>query len=268
MERDGGAQIPDGNFVLREGDRLNIAGRRSVLQEFFLQVGALQKSVRNVMILGGSRIAAYLARQLTDVGMSVTIIEIDRKRCEELCELLPAVEIVCGDGCKQEVLLQEGIRRTDAFVALTGFDEENIIVSMYALECGVGKVITKVSTTRFTSMLERSGLDTFVCPKVLAAQEMSRHIRAAENAEGSSMEALYRMADSQVEAVEFMVGESSRCVGQPLKDLKLKKGVLLGAVIRGRKYIVPDGSTSLSPGDRVLVVDAGIRLQQLDDILE
>ncbi len=268
VEREGTVTIPNGNFVLRSGDRLNVAGARSALRDFFTRVGAYRESVRSVLILGGSRIAVLLSRQLLSAGIAVTIIEQDRTRCEELCDLLPGVSVICGDGCRQEVLQEEGIGRTDAFVAMTGYDEDNIIVSIYAQDCGVGKVVTKLSDDRFASMLERSGLDCFICPKLLAASEIARYVRAMDNARGSSVETLYRLIDSKVEALEFVAGEKSRCVGRPLKDLKLRDNVLIAAVIRRQEYIVPNGNTVIEPGDRAVVVTTGKGLRDLDAILE
>ena len=197
----------------------------------------------------------------------MTILERDHSRCEALCDMLPDVTVICGDGSKQEVLLEEGIRTTDAFVALTGFDEDNIIISMYARRCGVGKVVTKVSDNHFVDMLQGTGLDTFICPKLLAASELTRYVRAMKNAEQSSVETLYRLMDNQVEALEFRVGESGRCVGRCLRDLNLRGNVLLAAIIRNGEFLIPGGNTQLLPGDHAVVVTTRSDLQDLDSIL-
>lgn len=267
VEREGAVSIPNGEFVLHDGDRLNIAGARGELRRFFTAVKAYRESVRSVVLLGGSRIAAYLSRQLTAAGIHVTILERDHSRCEALCDMLPDVTVICGDGSKQEVLLEEGIRTTDAFVALTGFDEDNIIISMYARRCGVGKVVTKVSDNHFVDMLQGTGLDTFICPKLLAASELTRYVRAMKNAEQSSVETLYRLMDNQVEALEFRVGESGRCVGRCLRDLDLRGNVLLAAIIRNGEFLIPGGNTQLLPGDHAVVVTTRSDLQDLDSIL-
>ena len=218
--------------------------------------------------MGGSRISAYLAGNLLDAGIRVTILERERRRCEELFDLLPEASIVCGDGRKQEVLLEEGLREADAFVALTGFDEDNIIVSMYAQDCGVGKVVTKLREDHFIPMLQRSGLDCFICPKTLAGSEIVRYARAIQNAEGSSVETLYRLNDGKVEALEFVAGANSRCIGKPLKELRVKSKVLMAAVIRGNECIIPNGDTEIAPGDKAIVVTTETGLRDLDAILE
>lgn len=267
VERNGQVSIPKGDFVLRCGDRLNISGARREMRRFFTAVGAYKKPVRSAMLLGGSRISIYLAENLLDAGIHVTIIERNRERCEQLFDLLPEANIICGDGSKQEVLQEEGIREADAFVALTGFDEDNIIISMYAQDCGVGKVVTKVSDDHFVPMLQRSGLDCFICPKTLAGSEIVRYARAIQNAEGSSVETLYRLNDDKVEALEFVVGASSRCVNRPLKDMKLRGDVLIAAVIHENECIIPNGDTVIYPGDRAVVVTTGAGLRDLDAIL-
>ena len=267
-ERDGEICIPNGGYVLRGGDRLSISGDRAQLRNFFIAVHAYKQPVRNAMLLGGSRIAVYLARQLTEIGMRVVVIERDRARCERLCELLPRVSIRCGDGTRREVLEEEGIADMDAFVALTGYDEDNIILSMYANACQVDKVVTKVSDDHFSKMLTRSGLDCFVCPKLLAAEQIVQYVRAMDNAAGSVVETLYRLVDGKVEALQFPVEARSRCCGRPLRELRLRHDILIGAVIQGGVCRIPAGDTVMRAGDRSVVVTTHSGLRNLDAILE
>ena len=267
VERDGTVFIPKGDFVLLSGDRIGIAGSRTEVRNFFHAVGKDWKSIRNVILMGGSRVALYLSRELIPAGMDVTIIEQDRSRCEELCTLLPDATVIFGDGSKEEVLLEEGIRNADAFVALTGSDEDNIIVSMYAADMGVGKVICKLGDDHFVNMLQKSVLDTFVCPKLLAASEMARYVRALRNAQGSSVESLYRLIDNQVEALEFAVGADSALVGTPLMNLRIAPDVLIAAVLHGHEVSIPGGNTVIHGGDHAVLVTTRKGLRSLDDIL-
>ena len=267
VEREGSVLIPKGDFILQSGDRISLSGSRTELRRFFSAVGSNQKAIRNVILLGGSRIAVYLSRQLIPAGIDVTILEADRLRCEELCALLPDATVICGDGSKEEVLVEEGIRKTDAFVALTGNDEDNIIVSMYAANLGVGKVICKLSDDHFMNMLQKSALDTFVCPKLLAATELARYVRGLQNAQGSSVESLYRLIDNQVEALEFIVGAGSALAGKPLMELNIASDVLIAAVLHGRDVSIPSGNTVIEAGDRAVVVTTRSGLRSLDDIL-
>lgn len=268
VERGGEVYIPNGDFVLRGGDKLSITGQARELRKFFNAAGKLKKPVRHVLIMGGGRIAVYLTSLLQDAGMTVTVIERDRSRCDALCDLIPEATIICGDATKSDVLQEEGIRTADAFVALTGNDGDNIVTSMYARRCDVGTIVTKVNREHFTDILEASGLDCIVSPKELIAQQLARYVRALNNSMGSSMETLYKLADGKIEALEFTVGEDSACTGQTLRDLHLKRGVLICAVIRGSRSIIPDGSTQILAGDHAIIVSAAGRLKTLDGILE
>lgn len=268
VERGGDALIPNGDFILRAGDRLSISGASRELRRFFVAIGQYRRPVKNVMIMGGGRISVYLTRLLLDSGIDVTVIDRDRERCDLLCDLIPSAHIICGDATRNEVLLEEGIRSTDAFVALTGDDGDNIITSMYAKHHGVPKIVTKVNREHFTGILESSGLDSIVTPKDLVAQQITRYVRAMNNSVGSSMETLYRLADGKVEALEFKVGEGAACVGIPLKTLRLKPNILISAVIRGSRSIIPDGETVICPGDHAVIVTAAGRLKDLDAIVE
>ena len=267
VERGGEAFIPNGAFTLRAGDRLSVTGTVKELRRFFAAVGALKKTVRQVMIVGGSRAAVYLTRMLLESGMSVTVVEKDRERCDRLCDLLPEAHIVHGDATRSDVLQEDGLGSADAFVALTGEDGDNIVTAMYARQCAVDKIVVKVNREHFSDILESAGLDSIVSPKELVSEQLARFVRAMSNSAGSSMETLYRLADGKVEALEFRVGENAACVGKPLRELKLKPNTLIAAVIRGSKSILPDGGTVIQPEDHAIVVSAAGKLKSLDDII-
>ncbi|MGI5977169.1 MAG: Trk system potassium transporter TrkA [Candidatus Limivicinus sp.] len=269
VERDGEAIIPNGDFTLRGGDRLSVTGSAAELRRFFVSAKQYKKPVRKVMLMGGCRIAVYLAKLLEECGMDVILIEKDHKRCEELCDLIPRAHIVCGDATRADVLMEEGISNTDAFVALTGDDGDNIITSMYAQSCNVGKIVVNVSHEHFSEILEQSGLESIVTPKAIVAQQLARYVRALSSSVGSSMETLYRLADGKAEALEFKVSKNSKCVGRKLRELKLRPNTIICAVIRGSRSIIPDGSTSIEAGDHAVVVQsAGQRTNDLDEIVE
>ena len=268
VERGGEAFIPNGVFSLRAGDRLSITGTVPELRRFFAAVGQLKKPVRQVMIVGGSRAAVYLTRMLEESGMSVTVVEKDRERCDRLCDLLPEAHIVHGDATRSDVLQEDGLGSADAFVALTGEDGDNIVTAMYARQCAVSKIVVKVNREHFSDILESAGLDSIVSPKDLVSEQLARYVRAMSNSEGSSMETLYRLADGKVEALEFCVGEGAACTNTPLRALKLRPNTLVAAVIRGSKSILPDGGTVILPGDHAIIVSAAGKLKSLDDIVE
>ena len=260
--------IPDGNFVLQDGDRVGITAKHSELQKLLRNMGTKRKQARKVMILGGSRTAFYLAKRLLEAGTEVKIIDKDHETCEILCELLPAADVICGDGTQQELLLEEGLDGMDAFVSLTGMDEQNILLAFFAAAHQVPKVIPKVNRRELVSLAERLGLDTVVSPRNIIADVLVQHARALENSMGSNVETLYRLMDDGAEALEFNVKDNPRLVNIPLKVLELKRQVLIAGIHRGREALIPTGDDVILPGDKVVVITAADRLNDLADILK
>ena len=267
VERGREAIIPNGSFVPQKGDRLSISGSAEQLKKFFSAIGHSFKPVRKVIIIGGSRTAVYLSGLLHEHGISVTVIDIDPKRCHELCELLPHAGIVCGDAANSEVLLEEGLGSADAFVALTGNDGVNMICSMYTKRQGSIKTVTKVNRAHFVDISDDFDLDCVVAPKELVTQQLVGFARAMSNSRGSSMEALYRLAEGKVEAIEFCVSADSVCIGKPICQLSIKPGIIICALIRKGRCIIPDGSSVIEPGDHAVVISSAGRLQCLDDMI-
>ena len=268
VERDETVQIPSGDFVLSKGDKISVTGLPGALRRFFISAGAYKKPVRNVILLGGSRSAVHLTRLLESTGVDVTIIEQDMARCQILAEMLQNTAIHCADGTDTAVLQENGISNADGFVSLTGFDEDNMILGLYAGKIGVGKVISKVNNSKFVELLRDIFPDTTLSPQELVAERISGYVRGLEHAtEKSTIEALYYLGDPRVTATEFVVGTKAACAGRPLKELPMTGGVLLAAVIRAGSSFLPDGQTVLLPGDRVIVVSANRTIVELDDIL-
>ena len=262
--------IPLGDFVLKSGDRIGITAPPSEIGKFMRLAGLITKKAKNVMILGGSRTAFYLAKLLSASGTEVKIIEQDPAVAQELAETLPGVSVVLGDGSEQELLLEIGLRETDAFVALTGMDEENILISIYASSQNVPKVIAKINRDGLGGMAEKLGLETSICPRRIIADMAVQYARAVENSQGSQVETLYKLMDGQVEALEFRVNQQAEGLTHtPLRVMAkhLKPNILIAGIIRNRKTVVPGGEDVFLPGDRVIVLASGHRLADLSDIL-
>ena len=261
------AFIPTGDFQLLAGDRITLTASHSELSAFFKSLGILKKRVKSVMIIGGGKIAYYLARRLLDTGVSVKIIDIDANRCRELADLLPKASIIHADGSDRDVLTEEGIDSMDACVTLTGIDEENIIISMFAQTGNVDKVITKVNRLSLLKMMTAMGQESLVSPRYIAMGNILSYLRARTNSGGSNVKTLYKIADNMVEAIEFNVAESFPAFGVPLKKLQLKKGILIGCIIRSNKVIFPHGDSTIEPRDSVVVITTNSALSDLRDIL-
>ncbi len=266
--RQGKVVIPDGNFELMTGDVISVTATPSDMQKLLKSFGVLKKQSRNVMILGGSKTAFYLAKHLLSGGNDVKIVEKKLDRCEMLSEALPEAVLIHGDGSQQELLLEEGLRSLDAFVALTGMDEENILISIYASGQNVPQVISKINRREMADMAEKLGLDTIVSTKSVTSDIVLRYTRALENSRGSSIETLYTLMDSKAEAVEFKIGSDSPVTDKPIKELKIKQGILIAGIIRpGKKAVIPTGDDIIHEGDRVIVLAAEHKLTAIKDII-
>ncbi len=260
--------IPDGNFVLKSGDKVGLTATPSEMHKLLKNLGLLKKQARNVMILGASKTAYYLAKALIDAGNAVKIIEKDAARCEEFSEKLPDAVIIHGDGAQQELLLEEGLKSMDAFVALTGMDEQNILMSYFAQMQNVPKVIAKVNRDEFAPMAEHLGLDTLVSPRRTVANIIVRYARALENSRDSSVETLYKLMDGKAEALELVVHNDCELVNIKLKDLRLKSNILIAGIFRNKKILIPAGDDHIAVGDKVVILATGHRINHLSDILK
>lgn len=260
--------IPGGDFTLQAGDRVGLTASPAELQKLLKAMGVPQRNCKNVMILGGSKTAFYLAKMLASAGCSVKIIEQSHTKCQELSSTLGKdVMIINGDGAQQELLMEEGLLSQDAFVSLTGMDEENILLSFFAGAQRVPKVISKVNRDELATLAEQLGLDSIISPKRIIANILVRYARALQNSMNSSVETLYQLMDGSAEALEFIINGPSALTGVELKDLQLKNNILIAGILRERKPIIPAGNDMLLPGDRVVVIAAGHRITDLTDIL-
>ena len=261
--------IPKGDFVLREGDKINITASPKNIHDFFIAIGNFRRPVKSVMIVGGSMIAYYLADQLIDMNIAVKIIEQNPKRCDELSEMLPKASIVCANATENDLLLEEGIMDFDGFVALTGLDEMNIIYGMYAKTKNVRKVITKVHHLSFPEVIESSGIESVVSPKLITAERISSYVRAIQNSYSKNkVESLRRIVDNRIEALEFIVRDDEKYIGIQLKDLPIKENILIAAIVRQGKAIIPGGFDSIRKGDSVVVITSEIAaVEELKDIM-
>lgn len=269
VQREGEVYIPSGDFVLQAGDKINLTASHLEIAKFFRTIGIFRTGVKSVMIIGGGRVAYYLARELLSLHVRVKIIEMDYRRCEDLCEMLPEAVIIHGDGTDKELLQEEGLEKTDALVCLTGMDEENIVVSLYAKAKKVSKVIAKINRINFDEILDALDIDGFISPKTIAASNIVRYVRAMQNSVGSSnVETLHKLINDRIEALEFKVREKSSVVGVPLKNLKTKDELLVATIIRGGRVIIPGGNDSIEVGDSVIIVTRNKHLMDLKDILK
>lgn len=269
IERAGSHEIliPDGNAVIHEGDYISVMTPLNSMKSLLSAVGVESRMIRDVIIAGGGTIAYYLATKLLQSRIQVKIIEKNRERCEVLSELLPKAMIICGDATNTELLKEEGIEEADAFVSLTGMDEENVMISYYAGKVSDAKVITKINKVGYESILENFDLGSITSPRKLTTETIIKYVRGMQDSEGSAVEAVYQLVGGQAEALEFSVKKDSKVLNIPLAELKTKNSLLLCSIVRRGKAILPTGQVSICAGDTVIVVTTHKGLDEIDDIL-
>lgn len=266
VDRDGEVTIPNGSFVPQVGDKLYLIGRPTSLDQFFRLLGRYSPKVKTVFIVGGGKISVYLTAILEKMKMRVKIVELSEKRCRLVSEMMPRTTVICGDGTDQELLESERMSAADAFVALTDRDEDNLIISLYAMQQGMHKVVTKCNRQNYTGIARAVGLDSVISPKLITAAQILQLVRGMQNSQGSVMNTLYRIADGTTEAMEFTVGPSTRHLNVPLRDLHLHKGILIAVIMRDGEIIIPEGSSCIQEGDSVIIISRDRPILDLNDI--
>jgi len=266
--RNGEAITPDGNFVLKAGDRIFVTAPADTLTLLLKNLGIITHKVKKVTIAGGGSVSYYLAKRLESRGIDVQIIESNEARCTHLAQILPRTSIIHGDATNQFLLDSVGLAQSDALITLTGLDELNVIVSLHGNKLGIGQIITKIGRMDSTSMLGDMPLGSIISPKELCSNAIVRYVRAMKNKEGAAL-TIHSIADGQAEATEFRVDSSTKNCGIPLKDIHLKPGVLIACITHQNEQIIPNGDTFFNVGDTVITVAAsGKCLYQLNDIFE
>ena len=265
--RDGEVFIPSGDFVLYEKDRIYVTSHLSNLTNFFKLTYLQKNKIKDVMIIGGGRIAHYIAKNLEKANINLRIIEINKERADYLSSFFPHCTIINGDGTNPELLDEENIKDMDAFVSLTGMDEENILTSLYANNFNIEKIITKVNRHGFVKIAENSGCGTVITPKEIIVSRIVQYVRAKINSTGSNVRKLYRLVNNRIEALEFKVAHDAKCINVPLKDLIIKPNILIGAIIRDEQVIFPKGTDCIFPDDEIIIISMAKYIYELDDIL-
>ncbi len=267
IERGEEAYIARGDFAFEEKDVVSIIASPANAKDFFKKIHYQGNTIKNALVVGGGVITHYLCEILQQENISLKILERDLKVCEELCAKWQKTDVIHGKATDKELLLEEGIEQTDAFVALSNLDEENILLSLFAKELSSGKLITKINRTDYDSVINKLDFDTVICPINITSDIILRYVRATKNAKGSNVETLYNIIPDKVEAAEFIVKENSPIAGIPLMEMKLKKDVLIASITRGEAVIIPRGHDVIEAGDAVVIVSKNLGMQDVTDVL-
>lgn len=267
-ERGEEVHIPDGNFALKAGDNITIVAASAKIAAFFKKLGVPTMRAKDAMLIGGGGTSYYLATLLLDMGVKVKIVDKSRARCEELCELMPEAMIICGDGTERDLLLEEGLASAESVVSMMDFDEENIMLSLYAKSISKAKIITRIHRIAYDEIIENLDLGSIVYPKNITAENIVKFVRAMQNSMGSNIESLYKLNDNRVEALEFIIREDCPLVGIPLQELRLKKNILVCSINHKGSISTPGGQSVIRVGDTVVIVTTTTGFHDIRDILE
>lgn len=260
--------IPDGNFVLEQDDRIHVMGQHKDLVRFCHDINLFKQRTKRAIIVGGGRMGFYLARQLVEHGIQVKIIENNPKRCLDLSAKLPEATIIESDGSEEEVLIEEGIEDVDAFIALTGLDEENIVISLYAKQMRAKKTVAKVTRTNFTEVLDQLDIDSVISPKNIIASHILRYVRAKNtNDEDDSVKTLHHLVNEDVEAMEFVVTPQTSFLNKKIAEVNLKENVLIAAISRKKGFVIPKGDTEIRLKDHLVIITTNRKICSLNDLV-
>lgn len=268
VERKNEIFIPKGNFKIEAGDAISFIAPTKYVEGFLSTVGFKSHKVKNAMIIGGGNCGYYLAKHLVDAGISVKLIERDKARCEELAALLPKAIIINGDGVDEDLLIEEGIKTAEAFVPITGSDEENILLSLHAKQISSAKLITKIDRINFKDAINSLDLGSIVYPKYITSEAIITYVRAKSQGVESNIESIFHIFDQRVEAIEFTVEKESVVTNMPIKELNLIDDLLVCAIFRNRKIIIPSGNDEILPGDKVIIVTTHKGLKDIRSIVD
>lgn len=268
IENEGQLDIPDGSNTFKKGDLISFIATPVNTNRFFRHIGMKKQHVKDCMIVGGGRTSYYLAKQLSEMNIDVKVIERDKEHCEKLCTLLPKALIINGDGADEALLFEEGIKDTGSFIPLTGLDEENILLTLFAKKNSKAKVITKINRSTFNDVIDELDIGSVIYPRYMSTETIIKYVRGMQNSIGSNIETLYHIFENRAEAIEFEITEDSPVTGKPLMELSLKENLLVACINRKGKIIIPRGNDTIQPGDTVVIITAHTGFKDVRDILK
>ncbi len=265
--RNGESIIPRGDFVIEAGDVITIVAAKNDMRKFLRVENVKNAPAENILIVGAGTISYYLVQELLERGKRVRVIELNEKKCDRFSEVFPQAEIIRGDGTDRRFLMKQGLKSADAFIPLTGIDEENLVIATYAKNYSNAKVITKVSRTDMSDLIKTLNVDSVVFPKLLCADIIAQYVRAREAGAGGDVATLFRYLDDALEILEFKAAHGSYVTGIPVRELKLKKNLILAGITHEGRYKVPSGDSVIAEGDSVIVVTTYKGITSLGNIL-
>ena len=271
VERQGVVFVPRGNYVFEVGDKVHITASNKNLKKFYKLLGNkenLEKKVTSSLIIGAGKVAHYLVEFLQKASFYTKVIEIDKEKAIALSETFPEIDVIWADGSDRDTLIEEGIQTFDSCISLTGLDEENIIINLYAHKLGIKKTVAKVNRASLKQIAEDIGQYSYITPKEIVGNIIKKYTKSLQCSRATDIESYYRIANSKAEVIEFKISnENARVLGTKLKELDINDNMLIAFIIRNNKQIFPNGEDEIKVNDNVVVVSYEHKLEHIDDIL-
>lgn len=271
VERQGEVFVPRGNYVFNVGDKVHITAANKNLKKFYKLLGNqdnMEKKITSSLVIGGGKIAYYLVEFLQIANFYVKVIEIDKNKAIALSETFPDIDVIWADGSDRDTLIEEGIQTFDSCISLTGFDEENIIINLYADKLGIKKTVAKVNRASLKQIAEDIGQYSYITPKEIVGNIITKYTKSLQCSKHSDIENFYRIANNQAEVIEFKItNNSAKILGIKLKDLAINPNMLIAFIIRNNKQIFPNGDDEIKLDDNVVVVSYKHKIEHIDDII-
>lgn len=246
ISRDGETIIPRGSDQFKVGDNIYVIANQHAVKDVMVFSGKANIDIKNMMILGGSRIGARVAAELQD-EVNIKLVDYTPEKAYKLAEQLEKTLIINEDGRNTEAMIEEGLSNMDAFVAVTGRAETNILAAMLAKRLGVKKVIAEVENLNFINLAESMGIDTIVNKKLITASNIFRFTMSTD------VQAIKCLTGSDAEVLEFIVKPNAPAVKSRIKDLGLPEDTIIGGIVRGDKVFIAVDNMEINPYDRVVV---------------
>ena len=271
VERKGEVFVPRGNYIFNVGDKVHITAANKNLKKFYKLLGNkdnLEKKITSSLVIGGGKIAHYLVEFLQIANFYIKVIEIDKNKAISLSESFPDIDVIWADGSDRDTLIEEGIQTFDSCISLTGFDEENIIINLYADKLGIKKTVAKVNRASLKQIAEDIGQYSYITPKEIVGNIITKYTKSLQCSKHSDIENFYRIANNQAEVIEFKItNNSAKILGIKLKDLSINPNMLIAFIIRNNKQIFPNGDDEIKLDDNVVVVSYKHKIEHIDDII-
>lgn len=269
VERNGEVVIPPGDFMLLEKDRIAIVGETKASVAFMKKMGVPGiGKVRSALLIGADTISEYVAKMMVRQGIHVKVFDADRTKCEHFSLEVPEAVVINADPAKPEVLMEEGLERANAIVALTKTDELNVMLSLYARQHSQAKILTMINRSNYSDVVKSLDIGSVMSLQNITTEYIVQYVRAMHNSQGSNVETLYRILDNRVEALEFLIRDNCPLVNTPLAELPIKKDILISCINHMGKIEIPNGQSSFAEGDTVVVVTTHEGLNDITDIVE